>query len=512
LDAPVQYAYKWLPGSLVTSQLLDKLAQLYSAHYGIWGEHSPNAFLRIRLSPTRIQVLLSHRDARLALALVGDTVVGYAIAVQPKVPGLGIISWVTQLVVHADHRQRDVGKHLLFSIWEFSDHFAWGLVTANPYAVRALEKATRRRCDSLRIARNHRRLINLGSTYMPYIKPGIDAVVNDTDSRVNTDFFIDHSELPFMVERVDKPEAPWTLGKIPEGWEWLAFTFQDQTEIGLSETEIENMLRTSDAVTKHAYMRMRLNASHGWAQFTQAEVDFIISECRLSEGTCVLDLGCGSGRHVMELARRGVSATGIDYLQEAISERREKVQEEALAQFQVGDARSLYLERSFDAVLCLYDVIGSYADDDENMRIIRSIRRHLGPSRRALLSVMNFDLTHRRAKHVFSLTKEPNRLLQLPASRTMETSGNVFNPDYYMIDERTEIVYRREQFTQGTDLPVQLLVRDRRYRRRDIEAMCLRAGLDVLWARYVRAGHWDVELSPEDENAKEILLLCEARD
>ncbi len=61
-------------------------------------------------------------------------------------------------------------------------------------------------------------------------------------------------------------------------------------------------------------------------------------------------------------------------------------------------------------------------------------------------------------------------------------------------------------------LPVQLLVRDRRYRRRDIEAMCLRAGLDVLWARYVRAGHWDVELSPEDDNAKEILLLCEVRD
>ena len=94
----------------------------------------------------------------------------------------------------------------------------------------------------------------------------------------------------------------------------------------------------------------------------------------------------------------------------------------------------------------------------------------------------------------------------------METSGNVFNPDYYMIDERTEIVYRREQFTQGTDLPVQLLVRDRRYRSRDIEAMCLRAGLDIHWTRYVRAGHWDVELSPEDDNAKEILLLCEVRD
>jgi hypothetical protein len=61
----------------------------------------------------------------------------------------------------------------------------------------------------------------------------------------------------------------------------------------------------------------------------------------------------------------------------------------------------------------------------------------------------------------------------------------VFNPDYYMIDEATEIVYRKEQFTQGSFLPAQLLVRDRRYRRRDIEAMCMTAGLNVLWARYV---------------------------
>jgi hypothetical protein len=94
----------------------------------------------------------------------------------------------------------------------------------------------------------------------------------------------------------------------------------------------------------------------------------------------------------------------------------------------------------------------------------------------------------------------------------METSGNVFNPDYYMIDEMTEIVYRKEQFTRGTDLPAQLLVRDRRYRRRDIEAMCMVAGLDVVWSRYVRAGQWDLELNAEDDNAKEILLLCRARD
>jgi SAM-dependent methyltransferase len=347
---------------------------------------------------------------------------------------------------------------------------------------------------------------------MPYVKATTDCVVDDGTSRINTEFLIDHSELALMLEDVVKPEVPWTLGEIPEGWEWLAFTFNDQPEIGLSEAEIETMLRTSDAVAKRAYMRMRVNTSHRWAQHTPAEVAVIIRECELTAGSTVLDIGCGSGRHVMELAKHGIFGTGVDYLPEAIEALTAAARDKPWPEFLVGDARDLDLGKTFCAVLCLYDVIGSYADDNENARIINSVRRHLRRGGRALMSVMNFDLTFRRARHLFTLKKEPNRLLQLPASATMETSGNVFNPDYYMIDEVTEIVYRKEQFTRGTDLPAQLLVRDRRYRRRDIEAMCMVAGLDVLWSRYVRAGQWDVELNAEDDNAKEILLLCQSRD
>ena len=38
----------------------------------------------------------------------------------------------------------------------------------------------------------------------------------------------------------------------------------------------------------------------------------------------------------------------------------------------------------------------------------------------------------------------------------------------------------------------------------------MKAGLTVLWSRYVRAGHWDTELGTDDDHAKEILVLCEA--
>ncbi|HNY39005.1 MAG TPA: bifunctional N-acetyltransferase/class I SAM-dependent methyltransferase, partial [Bryobacteraceae bacterium] len=459
-DSP-DYAYKWLPGSLVDEPLIEELAELYSSHYGVWGLNGRHPFRPIKLSARNIARWLLPNESRLAYAELDGRVVGYAIAVQPRVGRLGVVSWVSQLVVHADHRRRDVGKRLLFSIWDFSDHYAWGLVTANPYAVRALEKATRRRCDPKRIAQDCKPLVAMASTQVPYVSESTERVVDSTSSRVNTQFFVDHTELPYMLEDVTKIETPWTLSNIPEGWEWLAFTFKDQPEIELTEAEIETMVRTSDVVAKQAYSRMRLNASHAWAQHTPAEVELIIRECELAPGSSVLDVGCGTGRHIKALAKHDILGTGVDYLPEAIETRNAEVRDDSRAQFVLGDARDLHLEMKFDAVLCLYDVIGSYVDSEDNIRIIRSIRRHLRPGGKALISVMNFDLTYRKARHFFNLKKEPNRLLQLPPSTIMEKTGNVFNPDYYMIDEATEIVYRKEQFAEGSDLPAQLLVRDR---------------------------------------------------
>jgi hypothetical protein len=124
------------------------------------------------------------------------------------------------------------------------------------------------------------------------------------------------------------------------------------------------------------------------------------------------------------------------------------------------------------------------------------------------ISVMNMELTERRAKNWFSLSSDPDKLLSLPPSNIMEKSGNVFNPDYYLIDIDKKIVYRKEQFYKGEELFEELLVRDRRYTREEIVHMCSAVGLKVEWSRYVRAGHWDEPLDRESDQAKEILVMC----
>jgi len=54
----------------------------------------------------------------------------------------------------------------------------------------------------------------------------------------------------------------------------------------------------------------------------------------------------------------------------------------------------------------------------------------------------------------------------------MEKTGNIFDPDFYMIERNTNVVYRKEQFSEGTTLTAELIVRDRRYRQGEIESLC----------------------------------------
>lgn len=507
--------YSWMPGSFarMDSALLEECAALYSNHYGLWSRRSSSPGRRVRLSATRLREWLDSEDTRMTLARSGSDLVGYAIALQTKAARCGIVSWVTQLVVHEAYRRQDAGKTLLFSIWGLSDHFAWGLLTANPYAVRALEKATRRRCLPARIQKSGRKLHNVGLAHVPYVTERTTVEIRADRARIRTNFLLDHSELEQMLARAATAGKPWLLGPLREGWEWFAFTFSDQEPILLTSQEIASMLEASDQITRQAYSRMQLNADHRWARHAARESAWIMEWCGVDPGGSVLDFGCGAGRHAIELARSGLQVTGVDYVRAFVDKAESMARQQRVSgtRFVGADCRDVQLDERFDAALCLYDVVGTYADREENSRILANLASHLKPGGFALLSVMNLALTRRRARHVFSMRREPNRLLTLRPSRIMETTGDVFDPDFYMLDEDDNVAYRKEQFTEGQDLPAELIVRDRRFSRAEIEAMCREAALDVVWTRFVRAGRWDAPLDEHDDRAKEILVLCRAR-
>lgn len=128
---------------------------------------------------------------------------------------------------------------------------------------------------------------------------------------------------------------------------------------------------------------------------TVAEVDFIVAEFGLKRGQSVLDVGCGTGRHSLELARRGYRCTGIDQSAEMLEIGRTTARKEQLpVRFIQGEASTTRLEEQFDHAICLCEGAFSLLEPgacpvEYHMRILRSIRAMLKPGGKFLLTALN---------------------------------------------------------------------------------------------------------------------------
>ncbi len=80
-----------------------------------------------------------------------------------------------------------------------------------------------------------------------------------------------------------------------------------------------------------AYLR------YSFTKGTRQEVDFLVDVLGLEPGMTVLDVGCGPGRHSVELATRGIRAIGVD-----ISERFVRIAANLAAEHGVSDLVELH--------------------------------------------------------------------------------------------------------------------------------------------------------------------------
>ncbi len=507
-----EYEVGYIPGNLLSEA--EEYARFYSVHYGKWSSNSCHKG-NVSLSAVKLKKWLGENSLVFYARLKKDnSLLGYAIAVQNVVGGdKKTIIWVTQFVVHTDYRNRMVGFDLLTFVWGLSDAFAWGLVTANPYAVRALEKATRRRCTPGIVKSHLHELKAFANGNVNYVDDTTAIYVDDDNSIIDTKFYVDHSDVPDKIKNVSNEEVPWLLGELPEGQEWLAFVFNEQPQFNYTKSEINHLLKTSDDITRQAYGKMHME-KHGWAKHTDEEADYIMDKCSLQNGGMVLDIGCGLGRHTIELTRRGLCVIGVDYSIQLIDQAREKARSVGLREeiFQMCDLTSDILpfdSRSFDCAICLYDVIGSYVDEWKNKCILKNMYKLLKDGGMAVISVMNMQLTADIAKNKFVLGESTLPLLNLASSSTMQDTGEVFNSDYYLVDTRENVVYRKEQFSYPGGRSIVSIVRDKRYYMDTISQMCLETGFNIIEASFVKANGWKTTYQYNDKNAKEILLLLQ---
>jgi SAM-dependent methyltransferase len=95
----------------------------------------------------------------------------------------------------------------------------------------------------------------------------------------------------------------------------------------------------------------------------------------------VLDLGCGTGRHSVELARRGYELVGVDISRGMLERARRRALGEAASgtTFMLGDIQEIQIGRRFDAVVSMFAVLGYQIGDSAVRATLANVRRHLEP-------------------------------------------------------------------------------------------------------------------------------------
>jgi len=124
-----------------------------------------------------------------------------------------------------------------------------------------------------------------------------------------------------------------------------------------------------------------------FVQGTIGECDFIEKEIGFNKNLKILDIGCGTGRHSIELAKRGYNLTGIDLSDSFLGKAKEKAKKlELNISFSKCDARQLSFSSEFDVALMLCEGAFPLMETDEmNFQILENARNALKETRSKLI-------------------------------------------------------------------------------------------------------------------------------
>ncbi len=221
---------------------------------------------------------------------------------------------------------------------------------------------------------------------------------------------------------------------------------------------------------------------------TLVEVQFLMETLGLEPGMRLLDMGCGTGRHAVELAKRGILVTGVDISLGMLAVAREKASAAGVeVEWIEADATKWLNVGAFDAAICICEGGFGLINHDENavdhdLNILRNISASLKPGGPFVLTALNGYAVIRRMTddHVEQGSFDP---------ATMEM---------YYVDEM--------QLPEG---PTQVFIHERLFTPPELLSLMHHAGFSVKNVWGGTAGDWGERKLKLDEI--EVMVVAQKR-
>jgi SAM-dependent methyltransferase len=185
----------------------------------------------------------------------------------------------------------------------------------------------------------------------------------------------------------------------------------------------------------------------------------------------VLDLGCGTGGHVRELARRGMRVTGVDCSAAMLKVAAAKSVSSGGVRFVEGDVRDADLGQQFDLVTMMFAVLSYQVATADVLAALRTIRRHLRPG-----GVAALDVWYGPAVLVLGPSDRASVLEARGGARLVRMTRGVLDSAHHTCEVR----YRLIEFDAGTVRDAEETHPMRYFFPMELRLMCEIADLEVV--------------------------------
>ena len=193
-------------------------------------------------------------------------------------------------------------------------------------------------------------------------------------------------------------------------------------------------------------------------------IDYLIQEHKKSPGNALLDVACGTGKHIWYL-RDKYKCTGLDLSAELLRAARDRNPDVA---FFPGDMRDFDLGEFYDVVTCLFSAIGYCRTFTELESAFMSFSKHLAPGGIAIVEPWIFPENWLGSRIALNVVDEP----EYKASR-MIRSGREGNLSVLRMSFMVGTPEGVECWEDTSELGL--------YTQPEYEAAMKRAGLDPIF-------------------------------